>query len=127
MVQTEIATSEEVSTFKLEQVVNPTRILTLHTPSSPSTKGPVIYWMSREQRTRDNWALLYAQQMASKHSGPVIVVFNLSPGYLGATKRAYGFMLRGLEVVERNLKALGIPLFLTIVRHLLLIRMRIEC
>ena len=23
--------------------------------------GPVVYWMSRDQRVRDNWALLYAQ------------------------------------------------------------------
>ena len=28
------------------------------------TNGPVIYWMSRDQRTHDNWALLFAQQIA---------------------------------------------------------------
>jgi len=26
-------------------------------------KGPVIYWMSRDQRAFDNWALLYAQDL----------------------------------------------------------------
>ena len=24
-------------------------------------KGPVIYWMSRDQRVADNWALIYAK------------------------------------------------------------------
>jgi deoxyribodipyrimidine photo-lyase len=24
-------------------------------------QGPRVYWMSRDQRVRDNWALLYAQ------------------------------------------------------------------
>lgn len=23
--------------------------------------GPVVYWMSRDQRVHDNWALLFAQ------------------------------------------------------------------
>jgi len=25
------------------------------------SKNPVVYWMSRDQRADDNWALLYAQ------------------------------------------------------------------
>ena len=31
--------------------------------SVPAGK-PVVYWMSRDQRAQDNWALLYAQQQA---------------------------------------------------------------
>ena len=31
--------------------------------TSPSTlNGPVLYWMSRDQRVQDNFALLYAQE-----------------------------------------------------------------
>lgn len=26
--------------------------------------GPVVYWMHRDHRTEDNWALLWAQQEA---------------------------------------------------------------
>ena len=34
---------------------------------SPKTSdGPVVYWMSRDQRVHDNWALLYAQEEAQK-------------------------------------------------------------
>ncbi len=28
--------------------------------------GPIIYWMSRDQRVHDNWALLSAQQIANR-------------------------------------------------------------
>ena len=96
----------------------------------------MLYWMSRDQRVRDNWALLHAQETAaarllptkpcrtrvgnrewrnrprtptqdpSTHlacllhvvqarGAPLAVVFNLVPGFLGATIRQYGFMLSG--------------------------------
>lgn len=73
----------------------------------------------------DNWALLYAQQLAnhgnpnSKKSNPekqdalpLAVVFNMVPTFLNATKRHYAFMLKGLKVVEAQLKALNIPFFM---------------
>ncbi|RZN37669.1 MAG: deoxyribodipyrimidine photo-lyase [Methanophagales archaeon ANME-1-THS] len=74
--------------------------------------GPVIYWMSRDQRVRDNWALLFAQEVAVRQSAPMAVVFCLVPTFLGATMRQYGFMLRGLQEVEKSLNALNIPFFL---------------
>lgn len=43
---------------------------------------------------------------------PVAVVFNLVQSFLGAKARHFGFMLRGLQVVEANLKDLGIPFFM---------------
>ena len=61
--------------------------------------GPVIYWMSRDQRLQDNWALLVAQKMALDAEVPLVVAFNLSPSFLGATARMYGFMLRALKVL----------------------------
>ena len=66
-------------------------------------KGPVIYWMSRDQRTRDNWALLYAQHQALQAKTPLVVVFCLVPEFLGAIRRQYEFMLLGLREVERDL------------------------
>ncbi len=77
-----------------------------------SASGPVIYWMSREQRVRDNWALLYAQEIAFERKAPLAVAFCLVPQFLGATMRHYGFMLKGLAEVEADLKKLGIPFFL---------------
>lgn len=75
-------------------------------------RGPVAYWMSRDQRTADNWALLFAQQTALEHNLPLLVMFCLSDSFPGATLRQYGFMLRGLEKVSRSLGALSIPFFL---------------
>ncbi len=63
-------------------------------------KGPVVYWMSRDQRIQDNWALLCAQQIALERKTPLAVVFCLVPSFLGAAIRQYGFMLKGLEEVE---------------------------
>lgn len=80
--------------------------------NSPQEKRSVIYWMSRDQRVNDNWALLYAQHLSGKLQAPLEVVFCLSPGFLGATLRQYDFMLSGLEEVEKQLKELGIPFVL---------------
>jgi deoxyribodipyrimidine photo-lyase len=74
--------------------------------------GPVVYWMSRDQRVVDNWALLHAQQEALARQSPLAVVFCLAPSFLGATLRQYAFMLTGLEEVERRLAAVHIPFFL---------------
>ena len=78
--------------------------------------GPVVYWMSRDHRSRDNWALLHAVHQAREKGVPVAVAFNLVDNFLGAKARHFGFMLRGLRVVERNLMAVNIPFFLLLVR-----------
>jgi deoxyribodipyrimidine photo-lyase len=77
-----------------------------------ASASPVLYWMSRDQRCSDNWALLYASETAAKAGAPLGVVFNLVDSYLGAQARQFAFMLRGLRIVEEKLRSLGIPLFL---------------
>jgi deoxyribodipyrimidine photo-lyase len=74
--------------------------------------GPVIYWLSRDQRARDNWALLYAQELALDQQAPLAVVFNLVPRFLGAAYRQYDFMLRGLVETAARLQQHHIPFFL---------------
>jgi deoxyribodipyrimidine photo-lyase len=74
--------------------------------------GPVVYWMSRDQRASDNWALIHAQELALERRVPLAVLFTLAPSFLGATLRQYGFMLRGLSETARRLEELNIPLFL---------------
>jgi hypothetical protein len=44
--------------------------------------GPIVYWMSRDQRVRDNWALLFAQELALQERVPMAVVFCLAPRFL---------------------------------------------
>lgn len=78
----------------------------------PIRPGPVVYWMSREQRVADNWGLYHAQQLALERQAALLVVFTLADGFLGATLRQYGFMLQGLEQVARKLDGLNIPFLL---------------
>jgi deoxyribodipyrimidine photo-lyase len=76
--------------------------------------GPVLYWMSRDQRVNDNWALSYAIECAENTGQYVMVVFALAGEFLGATWRQYDFMLKGLQHVEANLTRLNIPFTLLI-------------
>jgi deoxyribodipyrimidine photo-lyase len=99
-----------VNPLAVSSLVDPSRVRILR-PDDPAT-GPVVYWMSRDQRVRDNWALLHAQDLALRHRAPLAVVFCLVPRFLGATSRQYGFMLRGLEEVEGGLAEKGISFFL---------------
>lgn len=84
-----------------------TRLLPLNTKSK--SVGPVVYWMSRDQRMHDNWALLYAQQQAIAIGQPLLVVFNLVGSFLHAADRHVGFMLQGLQELEQSLIAYNIP------------------
>jgi deoxyribodipyrimidine photo-lyase len=68
--------------------------------------------MSRDQRSRDNWALLFAKELALQQKVPLGVIFCLVPDFLQATIRHYDFMLRGLQETERNLAGKNIPFFL---------------
>ncbi len=78
----------------------------------PDTLGPVVYWMSRDQRVRHNWALLFARHRAQSMRQPAAVVFTLAPSFAGASPAHYRFMLMGLREVDKDLEQLGIPFFL---------------
>jgi deoxyribodipyrimidine photo-lyase len=84
---------------------------TRYLKEGPFKKGPVIYWMSRDQRVRDNWAFLHAQELALAGKVPLLVLFCLVPQFLGATLRQYAFMIRGLQEVEENLDGKRIPFY----------------
>ncbi len=71
-------------------------------------EGPVVYWMSRDQRVHDNWALLWAQQESIIRRKGLLVVFCLIADYPGATLRHYRFMLKGLLEVQAKLHQFNI-------------------
>ena len=97
----------------MARAVNPRRVRALFEPAAAaSSGGPVVYWMSRDQRVQDNWALLYAQQLAAARKAPMAVVFNLVSDFPGSNLRHYHFMMHGLAEVESELRALSIPFFL---------------
>ncbi|MFW5730799.1 MAG: deoxyribodipyrimidine photo-lyase [Desulfonatronovibrionaceae bacterium] len=75
-----------------------------------SFSGPVVYWMSRDQRIHHNWALIHARHLASRSSLPLRIVFCLAFDYPGAGLRQYHFMLHGLVHCCREAAKLNIPL-----------------
>lgn len=80
--------------------------------------GPVIYWMSRDQRVSDNWALLFALEKANERRVPVMVFFYLASSFSGAAKRHFLFMLEGLKEVSSRLKNLKIPFIVSVNRNI---------
>lgn len=96
--------------MRLERALNPRRLRALNRASRGP--GPVLYWMSRDQRAGDNWALLFAQAMALDGGVPLGVVFALDVSFPNATARSFGFMLRGLEQTARTLLEKNVAFFL---------------
>lgn len=91
-------------------MIDPLRTRKLN--ASPEKGGAVVYWMSRDQRARDNWALLAAQECAFRLRQPLVAVFCLMPNFLDAALRHYTFLLEGLREVEAALTAKKIPFLL---------------
>ncbi|KAE8732236.1 Deoxyribodipyrimidine photo-lyase [Hibiscus syriacus] len=68
--------------------------------------------MFRDQRLKDNWALIHAVDQANKANVPVAIAFNLFDKFLGAKPRQLGFMLKGLRQLQKSLEDAQIPFFL---------------
>ena len=72
----------------------------------------VLYWMVRDKRVNDNWALLEAQKIALKNNVPLIVCFNYYNKYSQANNRHYQFLFDGLKEVHSSLSKLNIQFHL---------------
>lgn len=96
--------------MEIKGSVNPARVCLLK--EGEKRKGPVIYWMQRDQRVNDNWAFLYAQELALKENVPLYVLFCLVPVFNNASFRHYSFMITGLKEAESGMAELNIPFML---------------
>jgi len=83
------------------------RVRVLNDNSNPP--GATVYWMSRDQRLKDNWALIAAQEFALQRKAGLHIIFNLVPDFLEATARQYEFMLTGLQELEKAAISKSIP------------------
>lgn len=90
--------------------MNPKRIRQLQ--EGKESRGPILYWMSRDQRVQDNWALIFAKRLADAQQVSLIVAFSLVSDFQFATERHFNFMLKGLKQVEQDLSKLNIPFVL---------------
>jgi deoxyribodipyrimidine photo-lyase len=77
---------------------------TLDRPWQP---GPILYWMHRELRARDNWALIHARALAAERGQPLCVAFCLAPAYGPASRAHFAFMLHGLRATAAEISGLG--------------------
>ncbi|MCX7735253.1 MAG: deoxyribodipyrimidine photo-lyase [Candidatus Kapabacteria bacterium] len=90
--------------------MNPKRVF--HLNSFDYNLGPIIYWMSRDQRIEDNWALIFSQELALKYQQPLIIVFTLVDNFLNASIRHFSFMLKSLDKEANKSFELNIPFLL---------------
>ena len=72
----------------------------------------VLYWMVRDKRVSDNWALLEAQKIAIENKVPLLVCFNYHNVYQEANERQYNFSFYGLQEVHKELEKLNIQFYL---------------
>ena len=57
-----------------------TKVITVPDVLEPRSGGDcVYYWMQRDMRTEDNWALLYANYLAEEQNVPLKVLYVLPP------------------------------------------------
>jgi len=70
--------------------------------------GPVVYWMERDQRLIDNWALLFARQEALIRHKPLHVIYCLTDDELDATSGRQDFSLAGLSEIRQQACGLNI-------------------
>ena len=84
--------------------MHPARARLIH--NRPQQDGPVLYWMHRELRAHDNWALLHAQELAQQRGQPLAVAFCLARHYPLAALPHFAFMLHGLRETASTLAAL---------------------
>mmetsp|Transcript_29789 Transcript_29789/g.44478 ORF Transcript_29789/g.44478 Transcript_29789/m.44478 type:complete len:672 (-) Transcript_29789:48-2063(-) len=86
----------------------------------------IFYWMQRDVRTSDNWALLFAQSLAVQNQVPLRVVYALppppsetaaegqdgsppAPADMPLTERHGVFLLDGLQIVAKELSSTQVP------------------
>ena len=72
----------------------------------------VLYWMNRDKRVKDNWALLEAQNLAIEKKAPLIVCFQYFGKFKEANIRQYSFLIKGLLELSNDLKLLNIDFYL---------------
>ncbi|MFZ9782497.1 MAG: deoxyribodipyrimidine photo-lyase, partial [Bacilli bacterium] len=90
-----------------------TRARNLNT--QPPRLGPIVYWMNRDMRLFDNWALIYAQMQAVETQQPLVVVFSLFDHFESAKNTPedpmFTRMKMGLKLVREEAKAKRISFY----------------
>lgn len=74
----------------------------------------VVYLMSRDQRIKDNHALIAAQNIAQQEKLPLAVLFNIHFNVGYRSQEHYRFMIDGLKQIESVCQKKNIKFIVTI-------------
>jgi len=96
-------------TPRTEERVNPRRVQAMNT-LGVEKKGPVVYWMGRDRRLHDNWALRYAEELAQKENRSLLVLAILQIPFENAIQRQHQFSLEGYRDMANEAEKRGISL-----------------
>lgn len=96
----------------VEKIINHKRIKRLN--KAEYKEGNVLYWLSRDLRAHDNWALLAAKDMAEARGVSLIVAYNLDPKFLGGGLRQFAYKQAVLTELADELGEFDIPLIVTV-------------
>ncbi len=88
------------------------RVKKLNNFTEIKEKQEIVYWMTREQRVKDNYSLLFAEEISIKHNCTLKVIFTLTDKFLEAQEKQFLFMLEGLKEVCESLNEHGIEFIL---------------
>lgn len=100
--------SNDTNTMPIRYRVLNTQV-PLSAPRQENGDAPIVYWMDRDMRLKDNWALLYALELAEKQKTSVVIIYNLVVGFLGGRERQWHFKVSALKELQTDAKKLGIP------------------
>ena len=92
----------------LAQLANQPRVLVRRSHTPRKGGRCVVYWKQRAMRIVDNAALDVAIEAGNLLGLPVVVYFQVIPGYPGANLRHYHFLQQGLRNVEQDAAERGV-------------------
>nr|CAI5856234.1 unnamed protein product [Callosobruchus analis] len=82
------------------------------TETVKNNSSGILYWMMRDCRVQDNWAMIFAQRLAMKQNLPLYVCYLYKDAHkICPTVRHLTFLIEGLKFVEKECKDLNIGFY----------------
>ena len=103
-----IVRASEYACGDLGKLAHQPRVLVRRSHTLRTDGRCVVYWMQRAMRIVDNHALDVAIEAGNLLGLPVVVYFQVIPGYPGPNLRHYHFMQQGLRDVEQDAAKRGV-------------------
>ena len=68
--------------------------------------GSIVYWMNRDQRVKDNYALLYSQKLAKENKTQLEVFFHFPQNNPQLNRYQINFLILGFDTKFAHQKSL---------------------